>query len=487
MAGMGGGPYLDVDPVLRLTRGSGMLNKFLIAICRAESLHHVGVKAELQNRISERIKQYAAAGDVPRFEQLKEMLENPHRLQPPQSAARSAQISSSPAAPPPRAAANLGGMNGLSTVNEYPGRSSPNTFKPSPFYTIQQQIGETKACDIMAAHRNTVGIPIKAGDYAILRDAVEEKSLRVMVFCASEGGLGYNQDVAFPYQSEIKVNGGEIKANLKGLKNKPGSTRPVDITDALRLKPAAYTNNVDLTYALTTKKFFLSIYAVKRIPISDLVQKIESGKRITKDSVLREMESKAADPDIVTTSTVLSLKSSYLQLQEQAPTWMCPECNIPAPFESLVVDDYVNEILSMTHRSTEQVTVEPGGNWSQNAKPASTPNLNVRATKLGSSEEDDDDLIEIKDIRVNALKKDSTPVTSMLSRTPPASSREPSISSASRNSISSKRPISAVIDLTGSDEDEDDEPISKLPKRLYGPKGYGTPQSAIYYNGLHGP
>lgn len=60
------------------------------------------------------------------------------------------------------------------------------------------------------------------------------------------------QEVAFPHQSELKVNGGEVKANLRGLKNKPGSTRPVDITKALRLRPK-YTNNVDFTYALTSK------------------------------------------------------------------------------------------------------------------------------------------------------------------------------------------------------------------------------------------
>jgi E3 SUMO-protein ligase PIAS1 len=49
------------------------------------------------------------------------------------------------------------------------------------------------------------------------------------------------------------VNGGDIKANLRGLKNKPGSTRPVDITDSLRLRPASYGNNIELTYALTQK------------------------------------------------------------------------------------------------------------------------------------------------------------------------------------------------------------------------------------------
>lgn len=74
--------------------------------------------------------------------------------------------------------------------------------------------------------------------------------------------------------------------------------------------------------------------------------------------------SKARDADIVATASVLSLKcplstlrmtlpirgltcrhnqcfdaTSYLQLQEQGPTWQCPICNNAAPFDSLAVDE----------------------------------------------------------------------------------------------------------------------------------------------------
>jgi E3 SUMO-protein ligase PIAS1 len=103
----------------------------------------------------------------------------------------------------------------------------------------------------MTAHRHTVLISLRVSDYPILSRVLLDPSLRVMVFCAAEGHG--KQDIAFPHQSEIKVNGGEIKANLRGLKNKPGSTRPVDITKELRLKVPTYTNNVEMTYALTNK------------------------------------------------------------------------------------------------------------------------------------------------------------------------------------------------------------------------------------------
>lgn len=103
----------------------------------------------------------------------------------------------------------------------------------------------------MAQNRHTMAIQLKPQSHPILARIPNDPSLRVMVFCAGEPNG--KQDIAFPHQSELKVNGGEVKANLRGLKNKPGSTRPVDITNDLRLKIAGYQNNVEMTYALTTK------------------------------------------------------------------------------------------------------------------------------------------------------------------------------------------------------------------------------------------
>ncbi len=103
----------------------------------------------------------------------------------------------------------------------------------------------------MQQHRQTVNIYIRAQDHQALQQCVSDPSMKVKVFCAA-GNTGV-QEICFPYQSELKVNGGEVKANLRGLKNKPGSTRPADITSHLRLKPATYSNTVEFTYALTSK------------------------------------------------------------------------------------------------------------------------------------------------------------------------------------------------------------------------------------------
>ena len=77
--------------------------------------------------------------------------------------------------------------------------------------------------------------------------------LKVLIYCAPEPISPFNKvDIAFPTQIEIKVNGNEVKANLRGLKSKPGSTRPADITDLVHKRPT-YENILAVTYALTTK------------------------------------------------------------------------------------------------------------------------------------------------------------------------------------------------------------------------------------------
>ena len=81
--------------------------------------------------------------------------------------------------------------------------------------------------------------------------------MRIMVFCAADSPLGpyAKVDIAFPHQVELKVNEGDTKANLRGLKNKPGSTRPADITDCIRQKEK-YSNKISLIYALTSKVWY---------------------------------------------------------------------------------------------------------------------------------------------------------------------------------------------------------------------------------------
>jgi E3 SUMO-protein ligase PIAS1 len=143
-------------------------------------------------------------------------------------------------------------------------------FKASPFYTIIRPLTGVVECKGLShfSIRRWARL-IKAIAREHTRDHVDvvvtlpadvaaqlqnDQMYRVMVFCAPDTGLNQFSavDVAFPHQVELKVNLDDVKANLRGLKNKPGSTRPADITSFIR-KKAGYNNQITLTYALTQK------------------------------------------------------------------------------------------------------------------------------------------------------------------------------------------------------------------------------------------
>ncbi|CAD6583364.1 MAG: SUMO ligase siz1 [Alectoria sarmentosa] len=309
-----------------------------------------------------------------------------------------------------------------------------------------------------------------------------DSSTRAMIYCASDPMSPFSKvDIEFPYQLEIKINQDEVKSNFRGLKNKPGTTRPADITTMLRPK-SGYDNHMVVTYALTKKRFLMVLNLVKRHPVEELVAKLKSGKTIVKEQVV--LISKSEDAEIVATSSIMSLKcplstlridvpcrssvcshnqcfdaSSFLQLQEQAPTWTCPVCNKAATYEHLQVDQYVADILKSTPKSVDQVTIEPNGTWSQTTGSSPSP----RTSNGRTSNDGEEDLVEIRDLPRLASVKLEVSRESGFMRTPPISSREQSTSSAPLPPSSIKRSAGQVVDLTLSSDEDDDPP--RGPKR----------------------
>lgn len=112
---------------------------------------------------------------------------------------------------------------------------------------------------------------------------------------------------------------------------------------------------------------------------------------------------------------------------------------------------YVDEILQSTGADVDQVVVEPSGTWSRID--------NSEAVRLGGATpttDDDDDLIEISESRLNNVKQEPMASSILLEQTP-AQSREASTPSSVARLSSKKRPAAQVIDLTGSDEEDEDE------------------------------
>jgi len=346
----------------------------------------------------------------------------------------------------------------------------------------------------MPQNRHTVRAELRLSEDIAAR-LKEDKNLKLLMYCGVSAGINdYTTiDVAFPNQIEVKVNNDDVKSNFKGLKNKPGSTKPADVTEFIR-KTAGYANQISVCYALTTKRYAFEIQLVRHHAPASLIRKIESARVIPKQRVLDEMNKANADPDIAATSSKMSLKDPvstmrisipiratvcthnqcfdgdmFLQLQEQAPTWSCPICSKTVSFESLCVDKYFEEILNNTSKSVEQVTVEPDGQWSVEKEDEDKSKSNQAKGEARAAYDDDfdDDLVEVTE-PPNGIKSDwnngyaGSPLhPSFPINTPPLSSREASVASAQRPATASKRAANAVIDLTLSDEDEPPRPAKR--------------------------
>ncbi|KAL4958827.1 transport protein particle component-domain-containing protein [Aspergillus stella-maris] len=453
---MASGQLSELQSVIALIKT--LTNAQLKDILRFEGLAVSGVKAALQIRIIESLERHYQTGQLELYDSLRKFIYGAaHRALPPSSSVQQSA---------------LGHQYQHPSTNQ----SMPSHHRPSPMGMSLPSHGSPSAREHT---RDSVELRIVLDADMASRLSTDSK-LRIMVFCAADTGLNQftKSDIAFPHQVELKANLDEVKANLRGLKNKPGTTRPADITNYLR-KKAGYTNHVVMTYALTQKRFFVVANLVECTAIEELVRKLKQRKTITKEQVLQEMKSKAQDADIVATSTVMSLKcplstqriqvpcrsvlcthnqcfdaASFLQLQEQAPTWTCPVCAKATSYESLNVDQYVDDILHSTPVNMEQVTIEPNGRWFTPQDEA------VAAAGTGgvTPGTDDDELIEIREPGITPVKQE--PAVLDLFQQTPARSREQS-SAWSTN----KRPA-PVIDLTGSDEDDDDDgsPV-RPPKR----------------------
>lgn len=498
-------PQADIDALVRIVRTGQLLNKQLIGICNANGLKGGGVKLELQNRIVSYIN--AHAHDPVQFQRLRQSIQdiqktrgglqmmNTHN---PTYDFSESQASATVTLSPPSLYSQRTNTSGQYFSNQSVYAAGQRTqippsnyciaipteplglqFTPSPFYRVISPLGELRTLEDMPNHRNTVELWVKGQDHPLLQQCIWDNSkLKVMLFgAASASGI---QDIAFPQNSELKINGGELKVNMRGLKNKPGTTRPVDVTNFLRLKLPAYRNSVSFTYALTLQKYYLSLCICETTSSIELVRRLETRPKISKSFTLDELRKNAEDPEVEATSSKLSLKCpisfkrletpcraqnckhlacfdalSYLLLQEQAAQWKCPICNKIASYDNLAIDMYVKEILDQTSEDQDQVTIEPGGLWHvENEGHDEQDRQLLKAAKL-----EDDEVISIFEGTPYA-----TPYTPTRSLDTPGFVVSRESSSVPKQQPRSNPPAKrTVIDLT-LDSDDDDSP--RQPKRI---------------------
>lgn len=262
-------------------------------------------------------------------------------------------------------------------------------FKPTPFYKMKKMIPETAQKINITNVRGACVAKFKLSktDWALLESS---KKCKLYLLCGEYTGkpTTTGEPVQFPHPNEIRFNNVQVKDNVRGLKNKPGTAKPADLTPYVR--PSPQLNVLEIIYAFTKSEFYIYCYIVEQVTPEELLAEVLARPKIIKAATLSYIKRclSEEEDDLITTSTIMTLQCPvsytrmkypvksvmckhlqcfdalwYIYSQMQIPTWQCPVCQISIALKDLAICEYVDEILKNSDEDVEQVDISPDGSW----------------------------------------------------------------------------------------------------------------------------
>ncbi|XP_027025550.1 E3 SUMO-protein ligase PIAS4-A isoform X1 [Tachysurus fulvidraco] len=218
------------------------------------------------------------------------------------------------------------------------------------------------------------------------------KSVQVVLRICYTDSIGVQED-QYPPNIAVKVN--QSYCHVPGYypSNKPGveprrPCRPINITPWLHLSTA--TNRVTITWGNFGKRYSVAVYLVRVFTSAELFNQLKHCSVESAERCRERIQDKLRfDPEseIATTGLRVSLICPlvkmrlgvpcraltcahlqcfdavfFLQMNEKKPTWTCPVCDKPAPFELLTIDGLLSEILKETE-DVEEIEYLTDGSW----------------------------------------------------------------------------------------------------------------------------
>ncbi|KAK7694737.1 hypothetical protein QCA50_001925 [Cerrena zonata] len=292
-------------------------------------------------------------------------------------------------------------------------------FKPSPFFRVDRLASSVVECPESASptDRKQQTVSFLMNSEVAQKLTSQSPTYQLRLYCTSSTFYSPGRSVElcaieFPPTCEVRINGVQLTANLKGLKKKPGTAPPPDIAipNVLRIAPNA-SNKVEMVYVNSAqqtqgaaarqfpKKYYMVVMLVEVTTVDQLIARLRKGKYKSNTEILAKMQQHVdEEDDIVAGHQKMSLKCplsymrittpcrsstcvhpqcfdafSWFSVMEQATTWACPVCEQVLDPDDLIIDGYFDEILKATPDDVEDVIVEPDGEWhTDNNKYAST-------------------------------------------------------------------------------------------------------------------
>ncbi|KAL1481457.1 hypothetical protein MTO96_015608 [Rhipicephalus appendiculatus] len=347
----------------------------------------------------------------------------------------------------------------------------PVLFKQEPFFDVLATLVEPKGLKTSGREgwqHAYIPFQFETQHVRLLRfsqtDKVEsspESNVQVHLrFCLL--GTNSEQDDRYPSDLAVKVND-----RLVGLpepitsKVTGGATErvqlPINIISSCFVSPAVI-NELRVTWQpVRGREYVVGLFLVKKRTVATIVSGLQRERTqhatLTTTMVKKKMKRRASGDEVAVTRLHVSLTcplsrtrmkvpcrarscnhldcfdaSTYLQVNERRPAWICPVCGNRAALSSLVVDQLFVDIIANVPGDCESVIFLEDGSWTTSTSQSDCEN----------------------DATNSATPSSSTACTS----TPPS---EPSSSEPEPVGRPSKRPRMEVIDLTDcSSGDEED-------------------------------
>lgn len=264
-------------------------------------------------------------------------------------------------------------------------------FRRSHFYKVRKTIvpedGYPHVTDTSPNNsKNTLRINFVLNNYEwrMIKDLGYKVYLFSGVFNEKDTAGTDFKVIYFPYPCSLECNGSKIKANTKGIKNKPGTTNPVDITDHVF---QGKTNRLNIEF-LEDKvvRFEFYLYLVEEVSVEHIERKVLDEPPIPKEDTLNLLK---GDNDFELASETVSLTCpcsmvriqtpvrstsckhvqcfdlfSFLKLQQHVPLWTCPICDIPILYKKkLRVDFFFKSLLESVSDKYDLVVLKPDGSY----------------------------------------------------------------------------------------------------------------------------
>ncbi|GEQ72175.1 hypothetical protein JCM33374_g5861 [Metschnikowia sp. JCM 33374] len=260
-------------------------------------------------------------------------------------------------------------------------------YRSTLFYTLRHSMGRVQVL------RASKGRAFKSFYLGLTSQWIEllrsSDRMRVFLFsCAESTPDPKNAILSFP-PIEIYVDGTLTKQNVRGIKGKPGTARPADLTPYIKQMDKPF--SIKLVYSDAAERFIIDAYIAEVYTPETIMASVANKPHISlassKQAIIEENERNEID-DIVVDNVPLSLRCpityarithpvksiqcdhvqcfdglSFLMMQERIPVWQCPVCSKSINENSLAVSDYLKEILENTPEEVDTVLVNGDGSW----------------------------------------------------------------------------------------------------------------------------